>query len=167
MHHDNYAGFSSENTLSVHTTGRALSHSLRSFSSQQRSILKGEGPSPFSPSQRPRTQLARLVVPPTLSQEMLLSEGPSPHSSPVLRPSPVRKPKPKRPFDASLSVAVAVAYASFIFCRSFFTITQAKMKDDPTIGLTAVKANEIIAGSNACGWQGHVDYDVFLSAVVS
>lgn len=166
VHHDNYAGFSSENTLSVHTTGRALSRSLRSFSSQQRdtSLLKGAAAAELTPSRgRPQTQLARRVVPPTLSQEMLLQEVPSPHASPVRRPSPVRQPKPTRPFDASLSVAVAVAYASFIFCRSFFTITQAKMKDDPAIGLTAAKANEVITGANAVDGKNRVDYEVCLS----
>jgi len=138
MDHNSYADFSSENTLSVHTTSSALSNSLRSFSKQKQEI------SP--PRDRIRADLAHLEVPQALSQELLVGEEPSSHGSPLLRPSPVRKPKPKRPFDAGLSVAVAVAYASFIFCRSFFTITQAKMKDDPSIKLTAVKANEIITG---------------------
>jgi sugar phosphate permease len=37
-----------------------------------------------------------------------------------------------------------VAYASFIFCRSFFAVTQAAMKADPGIRLTDAQANNII-----------------------
>jgi len=148
MDHNSYADFSSENTLSVHTTSSALSHSLRSFSQQKQEVTP--------PRDRARPELARLEVPQALSQELLMGEEPSSHSSPLLPPSPVRKSKPKRPFDAGLSVAVAVAYASFIFCRSFFTITQAQMKDDLSIKLTAIKANEIITGESTLSGYAEV-----------
>jgi hypothetical protein len=46
--------------------------------------------------------------------------------------------------DMSLGLAVSIAYASFIFCRTFFSVTQAAMKADPALKLTDVQANKLI-----------------------
>jgi len=48
------------------------------------------------------------------------------------------------PMDLSLGLALSIAYASFIFCRTFFSVTQAAMKADPQIKLTDARANNII-----------------------
>ena len=45
------------------------------------------------------------------------------------------------------SSLVLVRYASFIFCRSFFSVTQAAMKADPAIGLTDQQADAVITST--------------------
>ena len=130
--HEDFSSFSSETTLSVHSSVKSVNKIKRSFSSV---LVENER----SDSTNPIKNLAPLVV-----NEL---DGPDSQFPAPLRPTPRRSlslsVEPERPgYNVGLAAASSIAYASFIFCRSWFTVTQAVMKRD--LGMTDSQANNII-----------------------
>lgn len=113
----------------MHTSSKSLSHIISK--SQKRT-----GGTPLaSVGRRNESGVHRALN----LQDTPVTEGPDEAASP--------KTTGAAPFNVRLAFAVSFAYASFIFCRSFFSVTQAALKADPSIRLTDTQANAIITST--------------------
>lgn len=143
--------FSSENTLSV--------TSVKSSSKYAQIIAGSSTDSPVPQILERLDQPPPSPPPPFLSSSVATATG----SSFSPRESPTKAQRASLNF--TLAVLLAIAYSSFIFCRSFFTVTQEAMKIDEGLRLTDALATDIIFSYGIAFGVSKMFVGVFVSAI--